>query len=263
MLIHVEKCANFCRDILTDACATQHSFTFKNVTGHCHKGILETAKKIFRELNENNLLDAIMSNYPGYGLIICGHSLGAGAAVLLTMMLRDSDKYPDTTCYAFSCPKTMTENLAIMCESFCMAITVGNDIVARLDLSAIEQLKENIVHNLSECDTPKYKIFYDVISGNLQYKNSRRVENNEVIIPINPGYRTLFISDPLPNVDDFFVPGNILHLNYKRNSKNDDEVRGQFRDRHYFKSIRVHPTMFRDHMPAVLLDCLLRCNIIE
>ena len=40
--------------------------------------------------------------FQGAKLVVTGHSLGAGAAALLTILLKP--KYPDVTCFAFAPP---------------------------------------------------------------------------------------------------------------------------------------------------------------
>lgn len=40
-----------------------------------------------------------VQTYPHYRLVITGHSLGAGTAVLLTMLLRAA--FPSVICYAY------------------------------------------------------------------------------------------------------------------------------------------------------------------
>ena len=47
----------------------------------------------------------------GYRVLLVGHSLGAGAAAILAIMLRDSGLH-DVTCYAFACPPCMEPELA-------------------------------------------------------------------------------------------------------------------------------------------------------
>jgi len=48
---------------------------------------------------------------PTYKLVVCGHSLGAGTAALLTMKLR-AEGLAGAECFAYACPACVTRNLA-------------------------------------------------------------------------------------------------------------------------------------------------------
>lgn len=64
--------------------------------------MLKAAKYVYDELMEKHILDKAFSHFSDYGLVITGHSLGAGTAVILSFMLRD--KFPEVKCYAYSPP---------------------------------------------------------------------------------------------------------------------------------------------------------------
>lgn len=65
--------------------------------------MLKAAKYVYDELTEKHILDKAFSHFnDGYELVITGHSLGAGTAVILSFMLRD--KFPNVKCYAYSPP---------------------------------------------------------------------------------------------------------------------------------------------------------------
>ena len=53
--------------------------------GHAHKGMAESSKRIIEESRET--LNKAFKMYPGYRLVITGHSLGGGVAVLTTMSI--------------------------------------------------------------------------------------------------------------------------------------------------------------------------------
>ena len=52
-----------------------------------------------------------VSQYAHYNLVITGHSLGAGTAILLTILLRSS--YPNVRCYGFGTPACLDESTSL------------------------------------------------------------------------------------------------------------------------------------------------------
>lgn len=74
-----------------------------------------------------------------------GHSMGAGTAALLTMMLRD--KVPElatATAWAIACPACMTLQLARSCAPFVTTLVHGTDIVPTFSSGAIDKLRQEV-----------------------------------------------------------------------------------------------------------------------
>lgn len=66
--------------------------------------------------------------------MVTGHSLGAGVASILTLLIKLSDgfKFPNLVCYAFSPPGSLFSfPLAQYCKEFITAVVIGNDLVPR------------------------------------------------------------------------------------------------------------------------------------
>lgn len=70
-----------------------------------HKGMINGAKYVEKRLRDTGVVERALATYPDYDLILTGHSLGAGVAVLLSIMLRP--RHPDIKVYAFSTPGIM------------------------------------------------------------------------------------------------------------------------------------------------------------
>ena len=82
-----------------------------------------------------------------FELVITGHSLGAGVASLVSLFLhkRFGDRMK---CYAFSNPcGLMSKRLSEYCDKFVTSLVVGNDLVGRLSLWTMQQLRNKIVRS--------------------------------------------------------------------------------------------------------------------
>lgn len=91
--------------------------------------------------------------------MVTGHSLGAGTAVILSLKLKKD--YPNIKCIAYSPPGGLiSSSLADYTKSFVMSVVVGDDIVPRLSLRSVHNLKADILKEIYHCHLPKYKIIW-------------------------------------------------------------------------------------------------------
>lgn len=77
----------------------------------------------------------------GFKLTIVGHSLGAGSAAILTVMLQNAG-VENVACYAFASPNCMNLDLAQHCAKADLVTSVvfRDDIVARFSPAALAKL---------------------------------------------------------------------------------------------------------------------------
>jgi hypothetical protein len=103
---------------LTGASKPHHVVDSNDVTlGYSHFGMLAAARWLKGELME--ALEEALRGAPGYSPMIIGHSLGGGAAAMLTMMLREQGGlFEDAQCLAIACPACMTMELAESCKGY-------------------------------------------------------------------------------------------------------------------------------------------------
>jgi hypothetical protein len=71
-----------------------------------HHGMLEAARAVLRETKA--FIEKELCDYPGYSLVLVGHSLGGGCAALLGTLLER--RYPDLQVYIFGAPCVAPEN---------------------------------------------------------------------------------------------------------------------------------------------------------
>lgn len=86
-----------------------------------------------------------------------GHSLGAGVAVLVSLLLKH--QYPHLKSYAFSPPGgLLCRPSADFCRTFCMSLVVGHDWIPRLSFQSIRRLQRDIISELERCPHPKFRL---------------------------------------------------------------------------------------------------------
>lgn len=148
------------RDVITDMTAECGYFDIDDLQNQpAHIGILNTADNIYQIIKEENLLGEAFKTNPNYQLTVTGHSLGAGTATILAMKLKN--EYPDIRCIAYSPPGGLiSEALSDYTKSFVMSVIVGDDIVPRLSLHSVHNLKAEILKEIYNTNLPKYKIIW-------------------------------------------------------------------------------------------------------
>lgn len=145
-------------DALTDMLADLEMMSVEGVTdAKAHKGILQAAKYIINTNSDRHLLEEAFERTEGYNLVIVGHSLGAGVAAILAILLKPH--YPNLKCFAYSPPGwLLSSTLNNYAKEFVCSVVVGKDLVPRLGLATIQKLKEKMISLAWQSNQPKYRI---------------------------------------------------------------------------------------------------------
>ena len=143
-----------------------------------HEGIFRAAAAIEADLDRHGLLrqllidgkvtasDAVSVDIDqdwqdcrSFGLVLTGHSLGAGTAALLAMLLRPF--YQERLhCWAFSPPGGLLSHDAVQhTEDYVTSVVVGHDIIPRLSIRTMEQLRDHALDLLMLAPNKKCDIF--------------------------------------------------------------------------------------------------------
>ncbi|KAJ4471992.1 hypothetical protein J3R30DRAFT_3522460 [Lentinula aciculospora] len=118
-----------------------------------HSGILRMARAMgdIGKPVQLAIHEALYKN-PNYGLVMCGHSLGAGVAAMLGLMWADprtcltvhSSGLPidrKVSVYCFAPPALTDSSLSKLAESLIVSFVYSHDVVSRLSLGSVRDLK--------------------------------------------------------------------------------------------------------------------------
>ncbi|XP_076027933.1 diacylglycerol lipase-beta [Genypterus blacodes] len=269
------------KDVLTDLSAECENLPIEGVSGPCyaHKGISQAACYIYKKLMNDGILNQAFAIAPEYKLVITGHSLGAGTASLLATLLRSS--FPTLQCYAFSPPGgLMSKALADFSKDFVVSVVLGKDLVPRLSIPNMEDLKRRILKIVSNCNKPKYRIllqgcWYELFGGDpddcpTEMENRREEQLSQpllgeesLIIRRTSSYQSLASDDSPAQAAThlpLFPPGRILHIMEdgpsRRSCFSQVRYRAEWSSEMAFQSILICPRMLVDHMPDAVLRAL-------
>lgn len=155
------------RDILADLVCEPTPIVLGGMDGYAHGGMLRAAQRLSTRLDavvEEGLQkltqqaesrqDTGRNNANRQAvrprLMICGHSLGAGVAALLTALWRDDGRFPgvDVQCMAFACPQILNADLALALSNHTTSFVHGDDVVPRLSLATVEDFRDALLRLL-------------------------------------------------------------------------------------------------------------------
>ena len=261
-------------DVITDLVANPEPIQLPEPRAYSvHKGMLRTAEQIRDQLKEGHILDRAFSRGAGYNLVIVGHSLGAGCAAILGLLLREPD-YPDLRCYCYSPPGTVIdEQGAAFTEEFVTSTTLGHDLVSHSSIHTFTSLKEDLARAIEQSRKPKYRIFLEggletscwCIGRQVVFKDNDEtysiIKEEEADYGTDKGFVPV-ISKHLGSAktehlkEVLFVPGKIIHLADTDVSRgccsSRRTLKPHWAHRSRFKKIEVTPGMIRDHFPDVI-----------
>lgn len=157
------------------AATEESSKDFSDETGlYAHDAMLACAKDLFSQLQENPKIQELL---PGSSLapevakrvVVCGHSLGAGVACLLAMLLRHD--LGDAVHYiGFEPPGgLLSKRLARETARLgWISAVCANDWISRLSIRAMQRLRERVLDELGKCNRSKLQLSLLATAGLLK-----------------------------------------------------------------------------------------------
>ena len=224
------------KDALIDliACATPFQ------GGFAHLGMLECAKRKL-SLIQDKLLDIItMKEYENYKLVVIGHSLGAGTASLLTLLLRELlPQRIQIHCHAFAPPCVLSPNLALLHTDLITSYILGSDCVPRLSYASVQQLKE-LTTKLMDQAPKGYKVLLKAKRGEIdidQIKQSIAYNIDNTLLP--PGKCYHIAKETLDATNSSFLDQTTVKKCFRIEQSSPT----------FFTEVIVCASMFSDHVP--------------
>lgn len=270
------------QDVLTDLSAESENLELdaEIQDSVAHKGIAQAARYIYRRLINDGILSQAFSVAPEYRLVLVGHSLGAGAAALLAIMLRGA--YPQVRAYAFSPPRgLLSKPLHEYSKDFIVSLVLGMDVIPRLSVTNMEDLKRRLLRVIANSNKPKYKIllhgcWYGLFGGSPDNFPTELEEGTQgaltqpllgeqsLLTRCSPGYSSS--DSPLDSPTKYpplYPPGRIIHLEEEGGSGrlgccSAARYRARWAHEADFSKILIGPKMLTDHMPDILTRALDR-----
>ena len=122
--------------------------------------MLIAACRILKNMHENNIFSELELMNQEHKVVVTGHSLGAGIAVVLGFLIRREESFEDRVyVYAYGIPGgLLNESAQTESKKFVIAVIHNDDIIPRLSLKSMFKLRNELRVTLYNCDKPKYKV---------------------------------------------------------------------------------------------------------
>ncbi|XP_051162711.1 diacylglycerol lipase-alpha isoform X5 [Leptopilina boulardi] len=251
-----------------------------------HKGMVQAAEYIRKKLHEEGIIDKAFAKDPEkgthqFGLVLVGHSLGAGTAAILAILLRQ--EYPDLVCFSFAPPGGLLSMPAQQySQEFITSVVVGKDVIPRIGLRQMESLRADLINAIKRSVDPKWKTISCSVmccgcgsiptsAANLEaggciseYQRDKDMARSQTVVSGDSSV-ALTLHRPL------YPPGKIIHVVRRHPNKNEQINQSRWRkvlrkhEPEYmalwagpcdFDEVLISPVMIQDHMPDNMLKAL-------
>jgi hypothetical protein len=205
---------------------------------------------------------------------VVGHSLGAGTACLLGLLLRPA--YPGLRVFGYGMPGSVVDPItAEEMRSYVTTVVLGDDLIARLSFSGTIRLRNKVLDCIARAKVSKLKVFSAALaSDDSDAADPRLLMHPKDQVPDTPFSRSLesfrarsgTMAEMIEGREVLVLPGRIVHLERQHrgflggfkgirrtlwkvltNKKTHyDAYEG---DTDFFREIDVSPSMAWEHFP--------------
>ncbi|XP_026669235.1 sn1-specific diacylglycerol lipase alpha isoform X6 [Ceratina calcarata] len=251
-----------------------------------HKGMVQAAEYIRKKLLEEEIISRALAKDTSrgthqFGLAFVGHSLGAGTAAILAILLKQD--YPDLVCFSFAPPGGLLSMPAQQySQEFITSVVVGKDVVPRIGLRQMESLRADLINAIKRSVDPKWKTIACSVmccgcgstptsAANLEaggciseYQRDKDLARSQTVVPSDSSI-ALTLHRPL------YPPGRIIHVVRHHPNKGEQKYESRWRQMLHkrepvyqalwagpcdFDEVLISPVMIQDHMPDNMLKAL-------
>lgn len=239
-----------------------------------HGGFYESAKYVHESLLSHSIItDLCTGKYAECNLIILGHSLGAGVALVLSTLLwsRYEDLRSRIQCLAYSPPGGVLSAATVeYCSSFTIGCFYGQDMIPRIAQHTFDRFREEIFDLLAASRNSKASLFVkcfqttDLVSSfhpSTCSSDTFSVPNEAVSFRNSLRFTTLGSREEAKKM---YPCKRLFHFRKVLKRKRKDYCRTTNEEiyvpvlegPHQVQTIIASPTMFTDHFPDVLFRVL-------
>ncbi|KAK3842449.1 MAG: Alpha/Beta hydrolase protein [Linnemannia gamsii] len=271
-------------DVLTDLCAHYDDLVMPTVKSgkrrdvpapsryKVHAGMHASARLLSLETSTvYKTIQKALKDYPDYGLVLCGHSLGGGVAAILSLLWsmksEEFEAYITTPfvtspgsglpagrpihCYAFGPPCVMSLPLSKYCAGLVTTVVHQYDLVPTLSLGLLRDFK-NVATTLHEEGSVVEDISMPMYSEYDRWQ-LQEAEDRDWSWSLIKTMRADMSSDKL------YPPTPVYHLESTATTlvsmRKFDHVEDRFGELQFARS------MFTDHSPANYEECVERLTL--
>lgn len=216
-------------DLLTDLKCDYAPLTWQGREWTAHGGMLRCAQHLAKQ--DNRVLATLreaLEAHAGYGLILCGHSLGGGVAAMLGIMLSERDSlcgnFVTTSetplvppgrrihCFSYGSPAAISAGLRAETCDLVTSVVYGRDIVPSLSLGTLRdfQAVAAALRGQSEDDSLSMSTVARHIVGQLARKKPPLAvhshETDDYLYSVLQSLRGVMTSEKL------LPPGKVYHV---------------------------------------------------
>ncbi|XP_051987340.1 diacylglycerol lipase-alpha-like isoform X1 [Xyrauchen texanus] len=259
------------KDALTDLTGDSERLPLEEQHGTWlgHKGMVYSAEYIKKKLEQEMILSQAFGRDLGkgtmhYGLVIVGHSLGAGTAAILSFLLRP--QYPSLCCYAYSPPGgLLSEDAMEYSKDFVTSVVLGKDLVPRIGLSQLEGFRRHLLEVLQKSEKPKWRIIAGgtkcIPKSELPLDDgpplSQGVTPSNSRLCLHPSDLSIALSASTP----LYPPGRVIHVVHNHPpetccGQEEPTYSALWGDNKAFDEVIISSAMLNEHLPHVVMDGL-------